>query len=48
MRNPQLEENLPDVTIYCDPGLDRILYATWLLVAALVGAVAFVLWRVVR
>ncbi len=32
----------------CDPDLDRILYTTWLAIAALVGATAFVLWRVVR
>lgn len=49
MRNPQLEENLPPVTLaYCDPGIDRILYSTWLLIAALVGAAAVVLWKVLR
>ena len=48
MRTPELDADLPPVTIYCDPNLDRILYATWLLIAALVGAAAFVVWRIAK
>lgn len=48
MRNEELSDPLPPVTLAECGTNDRILYATWLLIAALVGAAAFVVWKVVR
>ena len=49
MRNPELDTDLPPVTIaYCDPNLNRTLHAAALLCLAVAGAVVWLAWRVLR
>ncbi len=48
VRNPELDTDLPPVTIYCDPKLNRLLHAAALLCLAVAGVLGWVVWRVVR